>query len=247
MKLSLSVCSLWWNCCQYSALLADVPRRYSHLAETESNATTSRRNTPIAIQTDRWNGSVKMLLTVESRGWRKMKHALRQIRTAFESFASSEHWLADLRGARVKLYVVDYPDTLWNKERPGASYVDLTTLQHSRHAVPRPVLLPVSPAVRHPKLDAKRAARRETATVTNFESLRCNDHEPWNDTLRVKYRLWQDRLPIRFLFKVVGHFIFCSTLVQCIHFNNSTLIGMNVTKLLCILIYLESVYGFSES
>ena len=71
---------------------------------------------------------------------------------------------AGLPGARVKLYVIDHTDTLWNKEGPRASYVDLATLQHSRHAVPRPVLLPVSPAVRHAKLDAR--TRREEKLIS---------------------------------------------------------------------------------
>lgn len=102
-----------------------------------------------------------------------MKHALPQIRACL-SFAP-ENRLAGLPGARVKLYVIDHPDTLWNKERPGATYVDLTTLQHSRHAVPRPVLVPVSPAVRHAKLDAR--TRREEKQISLKVCTASTNHE----------------------------------------------------------------------
>lgn len=76
------------------------------------------------------------------------------------SFVIERH---DLLGAGIKLYIIDHTDTLLNKVRPRASYIDLPSLQHPGEAVPRPILLLISPDVGHAKVDAKSMREKKNA------------------------------------------------------------------------------------
>lgn len=115
-----------------------------------------------------------MLLTVDSKGARKMNFALSRfklVHTFMEmdvtSFVIERH---DLLGAGIKLYIIDYTDTLLNKIRSRASYIDLSSLQHPGEAGPRPILLLISPGVGHAKVDAKSMRKEKRSSLERMIS-----------------------------------------------------------------------------
>lgn len=115
-----------------------------------------------------------MLLTVDSKGARKMNFALSRFKLVHTfaemvvtSFVIERH---DLLGAGIKLYIIDYTDTLWNKVRSRASYIDLSSLQHPGEAVPRPILQLISPGVGHAKIDAKSTRKEKGSSLERMIS-----------------------------------------------------------------------------
>lgn len=89
-------------------------------------------------------------------------------RMVVASFVIQRH---DLLGAGIKLYIIDYTDTLLNKVGCRASYIDLSSLQHPGEAVPRPVLQSISPGVGHAKVDAISMRKEKKRLVRTHDLL----------------------------------------------------------------------------